>query len=57
MFCRVYKVQEWKSWAVTFYDDDGAPTDRESEYFPLKREAVERAKELEATENIKYMRE
>lgn len=56
MFCRVYKVPEWKSWAVTIYNDDGTLTYRESEYFPRKREAVERAKELETTENIKFIR-
>ena len=54
MFCRIYKVAEWKSWALTIYNEDGTPTYRESEYFPRKRDAMKRAKELMELEGIEY---
>lgn len=54
MFCRVYKVPEWKSWALTIYNEDGTPAYSESEYFPRRMDALNRAAELMALENIEY---
>lgn len=53
--CMVYKVPEWKSWAVSFYDYDETPSNRESEYFPRKLDAMNRAAELMAIEDMIFI--
>lgn len=52
MKCRIYWVKEWKSWALTVYDENDIPQDQESEYFHYKRDALKRARELKRTEGI-----
>ena len=53
MKCRIYRVAEWKSWALTTYDESDIPL--ETEYFHYKRDALKRAKELKRTEGIELV--
>lgn len=54
MFCRVFRVPEWKVWAVAFYNEDETPAERETEYFPRKLDAMNHAAYLMATEDIGF---
>lgn len=55
MKCRIFRVEEWKSWALVIYDESDCPIDAEAEYFHYKRDALKRAKELERTEGIELV--